>query len=117
MIYEAYGMAFDHHPSAKIEVLKRLIGDIVRHWNIPPEPQHVLGHCRVHDNPHPEPVIILTREYNGAPTRKAIFPRSLTRSVRSLKRLQGVWRQSATASERLREVFGGFAPNSATYQC
>jgi N-acetyl-anhydromuramyl-L-alanine amidase AmpD len=78
LLYEDYQNAFgrrywEDYPDIQLQVLKDLVCDIASRWNIPVDPDHVLGHYRINQKVDPGPALNLFWERLGTPYREPLF--------------------------------------------
>jgi len=79
-IYEDYLASFgrrywEDYSEMQLVQLKALVCDIAHRWNIPIDPDHVLGHYRINQKVDPGPALNLFWERLGLPAREPIFAR------------------------------------------
>jgi len=64
---------WEEYPDAQIAALKVLVEDIAARWNIPIDPDHVLGHYRINEKVDPGPALNLFWSRAGYPPKQPIF--------------------------------------------
>jgi N-acetyl-anhydromuramyl-L-alanine amidase AmpD/peptidoglycan/xylan/chitin deacetylase (PgdA/CDA1 family) len=64
---------WDEYPAAQIASLVVLVEDIAARWNIPIDPEHVLGHYSINDKVDPGPALNLFWWRDGSPPRAPVF--------------------------------------------